>query len=797
MREVKPTQKPVPSSDIKDLFFNSGLLDIWATSLERKYIDRFGNCHLTAAGMEWIFNELIEKFNVDINQAIIAAGYITIDSFQQGADLPNNELTLRNHILRDETTGEYYRWDGDLPKQVPAGSTPQSTGGIGKGAWVSVGDASLRSERIFSTRSGNLSLTDIGTLCDWGGVGDGVTDNSSALDRAIKSGEPFLIPQGDFLFKSGSISLNGYDGFIYGFGNKSKLILDIDDGDTLLISDDLVRRLTIENIICSSNPNSPVRNNGFIDIKQGLRGITLSNIWLDQVARGVKTGDKIWGKLAIENFHHHYFNQYAGDDSYGIKSVGGSNTVFAKNIEIIGSLNHGVILSGGVITLDSFNIAGSQGVDLMKNPLSILNSSTVKVTNGWIEEVDPNGLGIGHGKAIDITDSYNVEVDTVNIASGSIYVQNSDVDIERIAFAQHEAGIKHDKNSNVHVGKIYHRGRNNNLDDTDGYVRADYEWTAGNVYHKNKFKINGSVSHKKLQDLLDLSNFVATNSSVVISNAKDDETTLHSAKKILAGNFQGVTKKITGLKPNVKYTISLQVGLDENSNAECIQINSGSIGVTYAYCLTKRTTYTSGTISIIMTSSANGEVEIRAVCKMKDPSQTGVFYIAGTSISEGFVESDFVSPVTQFDNSPLITNPYLSSPQLPFIASNSTVTIANSNDFATGVSSRLISGGSFQGVIYEISGLNPAQTYSLVSLVKRVEGYGQPEISLMTGNKSSVCGIAESIYPNRGYEFSLISSHIKPSASGDIKALIRTNSPGDFKFIIDSIQLYSGVRNTL
>ncbi|ENG4187445.1 hypothetical protein ABT230_004282, partial [Providencia rettgeri] len=146
MREVKPTQKPVPSSDIKDLFFNSGLLDIWATSLERKYIDRFGNCHLTASGMEWLFKELVEKFKVDMNTAIVAAGYITIDSFQQGANLPNNELTQRNHILRDETTGEYYRWDGDLPKQVLAGSTPQSTGGIGKGAWVGVGDASLRGE---------------------------------------------------------------------------------------------------------------------------------------------------------------------------------------------------------------------------------------------------------------------------------------------------------------------------------------------------------------------------------------------------------------------------------------------------------------------------------------------------------------------------------------------------------------------------------------------------------------------------------------------------------------------------
>ncbi|WP_368877367.1 hypothetical protein [Providencia vermicola] len=146
MREVKPTQKPVPSSDIKDLFFNSGLLDIWATSLEHKYIDRFGNCHLTAAGMEWLFKELVETFKVDMNTAIVAAGYITIDSFQKGADLPNNEITLRNHILRDEANGEYYRWDGDLPKQVLAGSTPQSTGGIGKGAWVSVGDASLRTQ---------------------------------------------------------------------------------------------------------------------------------------------------------------------------------------------------------------------------------------------------------------------------------------------------------------------------------------------------------------------------------------------------------------------------------------------------------------------------------------------------------------------------------------------------------------------------------------------------------------------------------------------------------------------------
>ncbi|EPP6705441.1 hypothetical protein ACUU3R_004112, partial [Providencia rettgeri] len=164
MREVKPTQEPVPSSNIKDLFFNSGLLDIWATSLEPKYIDRFGNCHLTAAGMEWLFKELVEKFKVDMNIAIVAAGYITIDSFQQGADLPSNELTQRNHVLRDEATGEYYRWDGDLPKQVLAGSTPQSTGGIGKGAWVSVDDASFRSDFNEISQSIQLSYESVSSM---------------------------------------------------------------------------------------------------------------------------------------------------------------------------------------------------------------------------------------------------------------------------------------------------------------------------------------------------------------------------------------------------------------------------------------------------------------------------------------------------------------------------------------------------------------------------------------------------------------------------------------------------------
>ncbi|MEI9532965.1 hypothetical protein [Moellerella wisconsensis] len=148
------TRNKVGSPAAKDLFDNSENFDKAINDRESEiWVDRLGVERVSLFGAEKKNERLVEKFKVDMNTAIITAGYITVDSFQRGADLPNNELTQRNHILRDETTGEYYRWDGDLPKQVPAGSTPQSTGGIGKGAWISVGDASLRGELL--TNNGN------------------------------------------------------------------------------------------------------------------------------------------------------------------------------------------------------------------------------------------------------------------------------------------------------------------------------------------------------------------------------------------------------------------------------------------------------------------------------------------------------------------------------------------------------------------------------------------------------------------------------------------------------------------
>lgn len=127
---TQPTNQPVPSESPRDLKFNAGKIDEFVTSEAHEYIDRFGGKHRTIHGIDY-----------DANQAILNYGYITKDSFEDGST-----LSIANECLRWKSNGEYYRWDGSFPKVVPPGSTPDSTGGIGKGKWVGVGDASLRSD---------------------------------------------------------------------------------------------------------------------------------------------------------------------------------------------------------------------------------------------------------------------------------------------------------------------------------------------------------------------------------------------------------------------------------------------------------------------------------------------------------------------------------------------------------------------------------------------------------------------------------------------------------------------------
>lgn len=216
---TQPTNLPVPSESPRDLKFNAGKIDEFVNSLVNTYVDRFGNEHYTIEGLRWL-----------AQQAIAQYGWILIDSFQDGAD-----ITLPNQALRDESTGEYYRWDGSLPKRVDAGSTPNSSGGVGIGAWIGIGDASLRSVLASSddgkgdaliavkpplpgavARTQHSKNYDFISLLDYGIPDDG--DYGKTLQKAIddlfeQGGGTVFIPRGVYSasgvkLKTG-VSING------------------------------------------------------------------------------------------------------------------------------------------------------------------------------------------------------------------------------------------------------------------------------------------------------------------------------------------------------------------------------------------------------------------------------------------------------------------------------------------------------------------------------------------------------------------------------------------------------------
>lgn len=121
---TQPTNLPVPSESPRDLKFNAGKIDEFVTSLALQYLDRFGNAHYTIEGLKQLV----------LNQ-IYNLGWNPIGTFQGGA-----VITAAGDVIQDETNDVWYRWDdlATIPKTIPPGSTPDSTGGIGDGKWIAV-----------------------------------------------------------------------------------------------------------------------------------------------------------------------------------------------------------------------------------------------------------------------------------------------------------------------------------------------------------------------------------------------------------------------------------------------------------------------------------------------------------------------------------------------------------------------------------------------------------------------------------------------------------------------------------
>ena len=106
-----------------------------------------------------------------------------VGNFDDGVTLKSKNQVIIQFI---DGYARQFLWSGSFPKVVPAGSTPESSGGIGPGAWVSAGDTSLRGElntagdpivdpsRVRAFPVGNLAQQmQFVTPEQYGAIGDG------------------------------------------------------------------------------------------------------------------------------------------------------------------------------------------------------------------------------------------------------------------------------------------------------------------------------------------------------------------------------------------------------------------------------------------------------------------------------------------------------------------------------------------------------------------------------------------------------------------------------------------------
>ncbi len=183
------TGNPVPSTDARDLYDNATNLDKFANGLDLEYEDRLGVPRKSLAGIR-----------AEVTEALSRLGYQVIGDYAAG-------LVVQNF-------GQVFRKDGEFYRGKASLTLPYTLNGswaVDAPKFVSVGDAVLRGELAADAGAGKVGFSSavaylagsIGRAVRdlfinatsvtpeyYGAAGDGIADDSTAIENWFASGKP-------------------------------------------------------------------------------------------------------------------------------------------------------------------------------------------------------------------------------------------------------------------------------------------------------------------------------------------------------------------------------------------------------------------------------------------------------------------------------------------------------------------------------------------------------------------------------------------------------------------------------
>jgi hypothetical protein len=106
-------------------------------------------------------------------------------------------ITSASHILKNTVDSHWYRWAGALPKEVPAGATPETNGGIASDAWVDEGTGILKHSHLEDSKPGDGSAHNADDISIGNGrtLGDAIYADENGVTHV-----PYKVVVGDVVF---------------------------------------------------------------------------------------------------------------------------------------------------------------------------------------------------------------------------------------------------------------------------------------------------------------------------------------------------------------------------------------------------------------------------------------------------------------------------------------------------------------------------------------------------------------------------------------------------------------------